>query len=121
VQPRRRLLVNEPLKVAVAGGSLGGLMAGLELAAAGADMRIYERSERMPDDRGAGIVMQPETLHVLTSRCGLREEETGVWLNHRQYLGADGSLESRQRMPQLVGENLTWRGCGLTCDEPRTI
>jgi 2-polyprenyl-6-methoxyphenol hydroxylase-like FAD-dependent oxidoreductase len=50
-------------------------MAGLELAATGADVRIYERSERVPDDRGAGIVMQPETLHVLTSRCGLREEE----------------------------------------------
>jgi 2-polyprenyl-6-methoxyphenol hydroxylase-like FAD-dependent oxidoreductase len=102
VQPRRHLLVNEPLKVAIAGGSLGGLMAGLELAAAGADVRIYERSERVPDDRGAGIVMQPETLHVLTSRGGLREEETGVWLNHRQYLATDGSLESRQRMPQLM-------------------
>jgi 2-polyprenyl-6-methoxyphenol hydroxylase-like FAD-dependent oxidoreductase len=96
------LLVNEPLKVAVAGGSLGGLMAGLELAAASADVRIYESSGRVPDDRGAGIVMQPETLHVLTSRCRLREEETGVWLNHRQYLAADGSRESHQRMPQLM-------------------
>jgi len=56
--------VNEPLKVAIAGGSLGGLMAGLELAAAGAEVRIYERSERVPDDRGAGIIQPVLDLAV---------------------------------------------------------
>ena len=29
----------------------------------------------MLDDRGAGIVMQPETLQMLTQRCGLAEED----------------------------------------------
>jgi predicted DsbA family dithiol-disulfide isomerase len=37
-----------------------------------------------------GIVMQPDTLQILIERCGLREDETGVWLRYRQYLGKDG-------------------------------
>jgi 2-polyprenyl-6-methoxyphenol hydroxylase-like FAD-dependent oxidoreductase len=59
------------MKVAVAGGSLAGLM-------------------------------QPETLQMLTQRCGLAEEESGVWLNYRQYLHPGGEPATRQRMPQLM-------------------
>ncbi len=86
----------------VIGGSLGGLAVGLELQHAGCDVEIFERSPRVLDDRGAGIVMQAETLHLLTRRCGLAEDETGVWLRQRQHLGADGHPESRQDMPQLM-------------------
>jgi 2-polyprenyl-6-methoxyphenol hydroxylase-like FAD-dependent oxidoreductase len=93
--------MNPPAKVAVAGGSLGGLMTGLELLAAGADVHIYERSRRMPDDRGAGIVMQPETLNILTRRCGLREDQTGIWLTYRQYLDQSGEVSSHQAMPHF--------------------
>ena len=77
-------------------------MAGLELRAAGLPVSIHERSERVLDDRGAGIVMQPETQRVLIKRCGLRQEETGVWLQYRQYLGKDGTLEFHKAMPQLM-------------------
>jgi 2-polyprenyl-6-methoxyphenol hydroxylase-like FAD-dependent oxidoreductase len=90
------------MDAAVIGGSLAGLMAGIELKAAGVDVEIYERSERVPDDRGAGIVMQPETLHMLTARCGLSESETGTLLEYRQYLDADGERVLHQRMPQLM-------------------
>ena len=90
------------MKSVIAGGSLGGLMAGLELRAAGLPVSIHERSERVLDDRGAGIVMQPETQQVLIKRCGLRQEETGVWLQYRQYLGKDGKLEFHKAMPQLM-------------------
>jgi 2-polyprenyl-6-methoxyphenol hydroxylase-like FAD-dependent oxidoreductase len=90
------------MKVAVAGGSLAGLMAGIECRIAGADVEIHERFAGRLDDRGAGIVMQPETLQMLTQRCGLAEEETGVWLNYRQYLHPGGEPASRQRMPQLM-------------------
>jgi 2-polyprenyl-6-methoxyphenol hydroxylase-like FAD-dependent oxidoreductase len=41
----------------VIGGSLGGLMAGIESLHAGCDVEIFERSPRALDDRGAGIVM----------------------------------------------------------------
>jgi 2-polyprenyl-6-methoxyphenol hydroxylase-like FAD-dependent oxidoreductase len=90
------------MKAAVVGGSLAGLMTGIECSVAGVDVEIHERSAGMLDDRGAGIVMQPETLQMLTQRCGLEEEETGVWLNYRQYLGPEGEPATRQRMPQLM-------------------
>ena len=86
----------------VAGGSLAGLAAGLELQAAGLQVSIHERSERVLDDRGAGIVMQPETEQFLSERCGLRQEQTGVWLRYRQYLGKDGTPEFHQPMPQQM-------------------
>ena len=91
-----------PLRVHVAGGSLGGLMAGLELRSAGCDVTISERSDRVLDDRGAGIVMQSETLHLL-KKHGLADERTaGVWSHHRQFLGRDGEAASLSPSPQLM-------------------
>jgi 2-polyprenyl-6-methoxyphenol hydroxylase-like FAD-dependent oxidoreductase len=46
------------------GGWLAGLAAGSELRAAGLQVSIHERSERVLDDRGAGIVMQPDTQQI---------------------------------------------------------
>jgi 2-polyprenyl-6-methoxyphenol hydroxylase-like FAD-dependent oxidoreductase len=89
-------------KALVIGGSLGGLMTGIELQHAGCDVEIFERSPRTLADRGAGIVMQAETLQMLTQRCGLAEDESGVWLHQRQYLGHDGRPESQQPLPQLM-------------------
>jgi 2-polyprenyl-6-methoxyphenol hydroxylase-like FAD-dependent oxidoreductase len=84
------------------GGSLAGLATGIELRAAGLQVSIHERSERVLDDRGAGIVMQPDTQQILIERCGLREHETGVWLKYRQYLGKNGKPDFYQTMPQLM-------------------
>jgi 2-polyprenyl-6-methoxyphenol hydroxylase-like FAD-dependent oxidoreductase len=89
-------------KVLIIGGSLGGLMAWIELHHAGCDVEIFERSQRVLDDRGAGIVMQVETLHMLTQRCVLAEDETGGWLHNRQYLDRDGEPASQQYMPQRM-------------------
>jgi hypothetical protein len=50
-------------------------MSGIELRAAGVAVSIHERSDL--DDRGAGIVMQPGTLGILTGRCGLKENQAG--------------------------------------------
>jgi hypothetical protein len=47
-----------------------GLAAGLELRAAGLRVSVHERSERVLDDRGAGIVMQSDTQQLLSERCG---------------------------------------------------
>ena len=88
--------------IQVVGGSLAGLMTGTELWKAGADVRIYERSTRVLDDRGAGIVMQPETSHFLVECCGLDPEKIGVWMHHRQYLNRMGTPDSYQAMPQLM-------------------
>ncbi len=91
-----------PPRVFIAGGSLGGLMAGLELRSAGCHVTICERSDRVLDDRGAGIVMQAETLHLL-KKHGLADERTaGVWSHHRQFLGRDGEPSSLSPSPQLM-------------------
>ena len=75
------------MKVAVAGDSLAGLMTGIEIRFAGAEVELHERSAGILDDRGAGIVMQPETLQMLTQRCGLAEEESGVRVDYICYGG----------------------------------
>src|SRR5712671_3006019 len=77
-------------RVLIVGGSLGGLAAGLELASVGCDVSIFERSDRVLDDRGAGIVMQAETLHLLRKYQLADEHTAGVWSRFRQYLDADG-------------------------------
>jgi 2-polyprenyl-6-methoxyphenol hydroxylase-like FAD-dependent oxidoreductase len=46
-------------------------MTGIVLEAGGMDVKIYERSPKVLDDRGAGIVMQAETEAFLTG-CGGR-------------------------------------------------
>lgn len=88
-------------RVIVVGGSLGGLTAGLELLSAGCDVSVFERSGRVLDDRGAGIVMQEETFHLLR-KYGLADEHTaGVWSHARVYLDARGEgrpAPSRQLM-----------------------
>ena len=48
------------LQIAVAGGSIGGLCAGLALHGSGFDVNVYERHPGPMDTRGAGIVVQGE-------------------------------------------------------------
>jgi 2-polyprenyl-6-methoxyphenol hydroxylase-like FAD-dependent oxidoreductase len=90
------------MQAIIAGGSLGGLMTGIVLKAAGLDVDIYERFPKVLDDRGAGIVMQAETETFLTQYGGLKPDQTGVWLKYRQYLSRAGAPDSYQEMPQLM-------------------
>src|SRR5919204_2047291 len=48
-------------RVGVIGGSLGGLLAALELRDAGCDVDVFERSPVPLEGRGAGIVLHPVT------------------------------------------------------------
>jgi 2-polyprenyl-6-methoxyphenol hydroxylase-like FAD-dependent oxidoreductase len=77
-------------RVIVAGGSLGGLAAGLELLSAGCDVSVFERSGHVLDDRGAGIVMQAETFLLLRKYQLADEHTAGVWSRFRQYLDRNG-------------------------------
>ena len=78
----------------VVGGSLGGLCAGVCLRAAGWRVNVFERSQVVMDDRGAGIVLQPETLHLLEGMKLATRAEVAVESRERQYLNKDGGIRS---------------------------
>jgi 2-polyprenyl-6-methoxyphenol hydroxylase-like FAD-dependent oxidoreductase len=89
-------------RATVVGGSLTGLAAGILLQKIGWEVDIFERSPQNLSDRGAGIVMQKETLELLRI-CGAKDDnDVGVTLTHRKYLNANGSVASSDRMPQLM-------------------
>jgi 2-polyprenyl-6-methoxyphenol hydroxylase-like FAD-dependent oxidoreductase len=78
------------------------LAAGILLHKIGWEVDIFERSPQSLSDRGAGIVMQQETLELLRL-CGAKQDgDVGVMLTHRKYLDANGSVASSERMPQLM-------------------
>jgi 2-polyprenyl-6-methoxyphenol hydroxylase-like FAD-dependent oxidoreductase len=79
---------NLPLKVAVAGGSIGGLCAGIALRGIGCEVEVYERTPGAMASRGAGIVVQDDLLRLL-QRHGAPELPTTSCLR-RQYLQPDG-------------------------------
>jgi 2-polyprenyl-6-methoxyphenol hydroxylase-like FAD-dependent oxidoreductase len=54
-----------PLRIAVAGGSIGGLCAGVALRRMGFDVKVYERVSGPMETRGAGIVVQGELIDLL--------------------------------------------------------
>ncbi len=89
-------------RATVVGGSLTGLAAGILLQKIGWEVDIFERSPQNLSDRGAGIVMQKETLELLRI-CGAKDDsDVGVTLTYRKYLNANGSIASSDRMPQLM-------------------
>ena len=79
---------NRPLKVAVVGGSLGGLCAGVALRGIGCEVEVYERAPGTMTSRGAGIVVQ-DTLLSLLRRHGAPELPATSCLQ-RRYLVPDG-------------------------------
>ena len=89
-------------RATIVGGSLTGLATGILLRRIGWDVKIFERSSHRLSDRGAGIVMQQETLELLRL-CGAKTDaDVGVRLTNRKYLAPDGSVASSQHMPQLM-------------------
>ena len=88
----------EGLRIAVAGGSIGGLCAGLALRRAGFDVQVYERAAGPMETRGAGIVVQREVIDLL------RPHGAGVLpTTHctvRRYLSPEGGEGEVQRAPQ---------------------
>src|SRR5277367_4057762 len=89
-------------RATVVGGSLTGLAAGILLRKIGWEVDVFERSPQSLSDRGAGIVMQQETLELLRL-CGAEGDgDVGVTLTYRNYLDASGAIVSSDRMPQLM-------------------
>jgi 2-polyprenyl-6-methoxyphenol hydroxylase-like FAD-dependent oxidoreductase len=86
------------LRAAVAGGSLGGLCAGVALRGQDANVDIYERHAGELQTRGAGIVVQQELTRLL-QRHGAPPLPT-TSCRGRRYLDPDGGNGKTESMPQ---------------------
>jgi 2-polyprenyl-6-methoxyphenol hydroxylase-like FAD-dependent oxidoreductase len=86
------------LRVAINGGSLGGLCAGVALHGNGAQVEIYERITGPMETRGAGIVVQPELTNLLEQFGAPALPHTSC--SSRRYLSPDGGDGQLQPMPQ---------------------
>jgi 2-polyprenyl-6-methoxyphenol hydroxylase-like FAD-dependent oxidoreductase len=89
----------------IAGGSIAGLFAGLFLRRAGWETKIFERSPRGLEGRGAGIVTHGE-LHAAMADCGVVDiPSLGVTVPGRAVLARDGSIIEEYALRQLL---TTW-------------
>lgn len=80
-------------RVAVVGGSLGGLTAALVLRDVGCDVHVYERSHSALEARGAGIVVLDATVRYFVEHDPLDVEALTTATDYIRYLRPDGSLE----------------------------
>lgn len=76
------------LRVAINGGSIGGLCAGVALHGNGARVDIYERIAGPMETRGAGNVVQHELTNLLEQFGAPALPHTSC--NSRRYLSPDG-------------------------------
>lgn len=90
-----------PLRVAVAGGSLGGLLAAILLRQDGHEVRVFERSAQGLGGRGAGLVPQREVFEVLRQIGAEDLMRVGVVARDRIFLDAAGGIAQRQGTPQM--------------------
>jgi 2-polyprenyl-6-methoxyphenol hydroxylase-like FAD-dependent oxidoreductase len=87
-----------PLRIAVAGGSIGGLCTALALRGAGFDVQVYERVSGPMETRGAGIVVQGELIDLLRTHGADALPTTHCTV--RRYLSFEGGEGQVQRAPQ---------------------
>jgi 2,6-dihydroxypyridine 3-monooxygenase len=83
-------------KVAIAGGSIGGLTAACLLRDAGHDVTVFERSPTELKDRGAGIVCLEATSRYLTERIGLPIDDFTVKTDFIRFLGRGNEVAFQQ-------------------------
>ena len=96
------MAVRNPQRAVVVGGSMGGLTAGLLLRELGFEVDVFERSPLPLEGRGAGIVLQPDTIRWFAEHGGTEAvERVSTGSSHLRYLGPDDEI--------LYDEPSTWR------------
>lgn len=80
------------LRIAVSGGSIGGVTAALWLRDAGHEVDVFERSPGRLEGRGAGIVLHESTLRYLVEQQGVRVESVSEGARALQYLSPTGEI-----------------------------
>ena len=84
------------VRVAVVGGSLGGLTAALLLRELGLDVTVYERSNAELEQRGAGIGFLPASYRYLAERAHVDLDEVSISTDHIRYLDRQGRVIHEQ-------------------------
>lgn len=102
-------------RVAVAGGSLGGLSAALLLRDLGLDVTVYERSARELEQRGAGIGFLPASYRYLVERGGYALDEISVVTARIRYLDRGGSVTHDEAHTYRFSSWNTVYRCLLAC------
>jgi len=85
------------VKVAVVGGSIGGLTVACLLRDAGHDIEVFERSPVELEQRGAGIVCLDVTSRYLVERAGIPIGDITVETDVIRYLGRKNQVIHEQR------------------------
>ena len=94
----RDVLEGGRLRVAVVGGSLGGLSAAAALEIeADCEVEVFERSPRMTGTEGAGLWVQPEFEHYMEANGITSKEVFGVTPARMAILDIDGNKIFRSR------------------------
>ncbi|NMH99648.1 NAD-binding protein [Pseudonocardia sp. K10HN5] len=89
-------------RVIVVGGSMGGLTAALVLRDLGMRVDVVERSPELLDGKGAGIVLQPDTVRWFREHGGTEAvEKVSTGSSRLRYIGADNEI--------VFDEPSTWR------------
>lgn len=85
-----------PLRIAIAGGSIGGLTAGCLLRDAGHDVTVFERSTEELQQRGAGIGFLDASSRYLVQRAFVDIDKISITTDLIRYLGRDGRVVHQQ-------------------------
>jgi 2,6-dihydroxypyridine 3-monooxygenase len=102
-------------RVAVVGGSLGGLTAALVLRDAGFDVTIHERSGTVLEERGAGIGFLPDSARYLVERAHVDLDDISISTDRIRYLARDGTITHDIAQPYRFSSwNTIYRSL-LTC------
>ncbi|MEM9394109.1 MAG: FAD binding domain-containing protein [Pseudomonadota bacterium] len=88
-------------KVAITGGSIGGLFAAAALRKAGWDVVVYERVAVPLAGRGAGIVTHPQLIEALKA-VGADISALGVQVDQRVAFDRNGRQVAMREHPQVV-------------------
>ena len=98
-------------RVAVAGGSLGGLTAALLLRDLGHDVTVLERSPVELEQRGAGIGFLPDSSRYLVERAGARLDDISTSTGWIRYLDRGGrTVFERAHRYHFSSWNTVYRG-----------
>jgi 2,6-dihydroxypyridine 3-monooxygenase len=105
-------------RVAIVGGSLGGLITALRLRDAGCDVTVFERSRTPLEGRGAGIVLHPVTTRFFEEHRLFDLERVSSSTRTLRYLTSDGGVLLEEPIFYRFTSYATLHGALVTSLEP---